>query len=254
MTSLKKVRNEKMYHTTEIKNELPTVQQTELKIDDFKFDPDKMMLVDISGYWRYAQFIGAERVNKKIGTKGYKEFCVKDSNQDFNNKPHHEWTKDDYKSHMIGIFGELAYGLEAGLQPNMELLEFGDGNQDFADLDIKSCWFDHNLMNKYLIENCYKQKKKNQIARYYVKAVVCRHTKKVALVGWLTGEELCQGHITNYCKGNAKWGDDGNRFAVHYSDLHSMYTFPPMVEQKKKQLARTLAFSSKYKEQLQIAS
>ncbi|GAB3194656.1 hypothetical protein ABID22_000149 [Pontibacter aydingkolensis] len=246
-----------MYHnttTTETLNEnLPAVIPPVLKTDDFVFDADKMILVDISGYWRYAQFIGAERVNKKLGTKGYKEFCVKDSTQDFNNKPHHEWLKDDYKSHMIGIFGELAYGLEAGLQPNMELLEFGDGNQDFADVDIKSCWIDHPEMSKYLIENCYK-KNKNQITKYYVKAAISLQYKKVVLVGWLTGEELCKGHIKNYGKGNAKWGDDGNRFAVHYSDLNSMYTFPPLVNQKKKILSKTIGFANRFQQQLKLSA
>lgn len=211
-------------------------QPYELKNDPFTFNPETMLKVDISGFWRLAQFVGTERINSKKGTKGWKQFGP--GGTELTDKPHHEWTVDDYKSHHTGLFGEIAFALETGMQPDMILKPYGDGGEDFPGIDIKSTWSHRPTANK-LIENCYK---KDKMTKYYVQANIDFENKSVVLVGWCTRQDLCSGAVVNYGKGNERIGDDGSRFVLHYSDLKPMHTLPALVHARHKQMEKMQQF------------
>jgi hypothetical protein len=199
-------------------------------MEKFIYNPSTMVTVDVKGWIRLAQYAGTDMILAKEGTVGYKEFDENDNDKSYLTTPKPNWDFRHYKSFHKGLIGEIAYALKAGLNPNVELLSFGDGNSDFTGgVDIKSTWTNKldNTTDLYLVENCYK-KDKGQLAKYYVKANVNLENETVVLVGWCTAAELCNGEIKNYGKGG-KYGDNGDRYALHYTKLKPYYTLPPYI-------------------------
>ena len=215
-------------------------------MEKFIYDPKTMCRVSLKGYWLLGQVAGTEMIKAKNGTAGYKEFSESDSNLDFLTKPYVDWNYGDYKSFHTGVLGEIAYALKSGETPNTAVIAYGDNNSDFTGgLDVKSTWTNKykNTTDCYLVENCYKQQK-NQIAKYYLKVNLDINEECAYLVGWCTGEELCAGEKKNYGKAITKYGDDGERFTLHYSQLKPYYTLPPYllasVSNLKKEAEETL--------------
>jgi len=217
----------------------------------FEFDESKMIKVSVKGWIRLAQYAGSEMILSKKGTAGYKEFSQSDSEFSFKDKAKSKWNYGDWKSFHVGILGEIAYALETGLNPNVELLSFGDGNEDFKDIDVKATWTNRfkNTTDATLIESCYK-KEKGQITKYYVKANLDINSEEVILVGWCTGEELCESKIMNFGKGINKYGDDGNRYVKHYSELNPIYTLPPFIKAKFLQVEKLNDFNNNMMKQV----
>lgn len=145
-------------------------------------------VIDLSGAWSTIERVANERNDQKRAFK---------STRQYNKNPH-----------LPGVAGEWAYGLFAGLEPNLELLIQGHPEPDFPGVEVKTSTYYADPWLRMFTEERLR-------APAYVLCALDQPNRKVRVVGWASRRDIILAPLE-------RLGVRGIRRVLRHDELHEM--------------------------------